>query len=319
MPDVKCEKCGKTYEIGEGESPKDYECSQCGGDLKYISSDDISADDKDISKKSKIGERLNEMRERDSSKKVSSSSSSGPGIIKQGEDWFHNKSTPIKLGIGVGVCCIGVIIIIGIFGLLSPDAGPLSGAELEQFKASCKTISFDQLDKNPDSYAGQNVKFTGEIVQISEYGDSTEMRVSVTQTEYGFWSADDVIFVTYEKKTGLVKDNIITIYGTVEGSYTYTSIIGAQITVPKIVARHIELVKEKGDSYSSTPSNLNISSGDTSSSDSSPSSCTGCGGDGWIDCSACGGSGYDQNGTVCPVCGGTGGHSCEICGGDGIL
>ena len=33
---LNCKKCGGYYELQEGESPKDFDKCQCGGDLKYI-------------------------------------------------------------------------------------------------------------------------------------------------------------------------------------------------------------------------------------------------------------------------------------------
>jgi hypothetical protein len=80
-------------------------------------------------------------------------------------DRWNKQGKGVKIGSIVGVCCLGLILIIGIGGLLSPEnstATPQSSqsnvsstptttstpAETEsQYKASCKSISFKELKK----------------------------------------------------------------------------------------------------------------------------------------------------------------------------
>ena len=38
---LNCKKCGGNYELQEGESPKDFDICQCGGDLKYVENVDV--------------------------------------------------------------------------------------------------------------------------------------------------------------------------------------------------------------------------------------------------------------------------------------
>ena len=38
---LNCKKCGGNYELQEGESPKDFDKCQCGGDLKYVENVDV--------------------------------------------------------------------------------------------------------------------------------------------------------------------------------------------------------------------------------------------------------------------------------------
>lgn len=116
----------------------------------------------------------------------------------------------------------------------------LSAKEEAQAKrANAKTISFDKLNKNPDRYKGEYVKYRGEIVQIMEGSGMTQIRLSVTPTSYG-WSASDIIYVTYIGYTDFVDEDVVTIYGEVSGSYTYTSQAGWDITLPLVIADSIE-------------------------------------------------------------------------------
>jgi hypothetical protein len=62
----------------------------------------------------------------------------------------------------------------------------------------------------------------------------------VTQGDY-FWS--DTIMVYYEAPSGaprILEDDILTFYGIMHGMYSYTSVLGATITVPLMEALYVE-------------------------------------------------------------------------------
>lgn len=113
----------------------------------------------------------------------------------------------------------------------------LSAAEK---RASAKTISFAQLNKNPNKYDGDYVKYTGKILQISEGLFKTSIRLSVTKSSYGWYSANDVIWVEYIGSTNFVEEDIVTVYGEITGTHSYTSIAGWKITIPSMDADTIE-------------------------------------------------------------------------------
>ncbi|MFB5285434.1 hypothetical protein [Peribacillus sp. Hz7] len=106
-------------------------------------------------------------------------------------------------------------------------------------RASAKTIEFKRLEKNPDRHAGEYVKYQGEIVQILEEGNSTTLRLSVTKESYG-WSMNDIIMVQYDDLTDFIEDDVVTVYGTVFGGYSYKSQAGWDITVPLIMTDSVE-------------------------------------------------------------------------------
>lgn len=114
-----------------------------------------------------------------------------------------------------------------------------------EFKAQCSTIDFDTLARNPDKYKGKKYKFTGEVIQVSESSllgmTFCDLRINVTEGEYGW---EDTIYATVTLKEGedrILEDDIITIWGTCEGNYTYTSIMGASISLPKIDVEYFEI------------------------------------------------------------------------------
>lgn len=114
----------------------------------------------------------------------------------------------------------------------------LAAEEAERQKYE-RTIDFAHLNKNADKYAGEPYKFYGQIVQIMESNNYTTIRMSVTQTSYG-WSSSDIIYVEYDGTTDFVEDDVITVYGTVFGSHSYTSQAGYNISLPAVIAKQIK-------------------------------------------------------------------------------
>lgn len=106
--------------------------------------------------------------------------------------------------------------------------------QLSEKKDAYKELDFKQLDKNPDKHEGELVKYSGEIVQIMENDDSTELRLGLG--EYN----QDVIYVYFNDVTDFVEEDKITVYGEVIGSYTYDTTIGGQVTLPLILADIVE-------------------------------------------------------------------------------
>lgn len=111
----------------------------------------------------------------------------------------------------------------------------------DQYKAQCQDISYDELARNPDTYEGQYVKFTGEVIQVQE-GILNVFRINVTEDEYGFW--DDTVLVYYmygDGESRILEDDIVTFYGKYNGLETYESILGQSITIPSVGASYIDI------------------------------------------------------------------------------
>ena len=55
---------------------------------------------------------------------------------------------------------------------------------------------------------------------------------------------DDPIYVNYTYSDGeskFLEDDIIIVYGTLEGSKTYTTVLGSTVTIPQFNAKYIKL------------------------------------------------------------------------------
>ena len=117
--------------------------------------------------------------------------------------------------------------------------------EKNTFKASCQRYTYEEISRNPDAYKGKPAVFTGEVIQVQEQKMApyivATLRVDVTKNEYGWY--EDTIYVTYVFPEGdprILEDDIITMYGTLNGLKSYTSILGATITIPEFTAKYIE-------------------------------------------------------------------------------
>lgn len=115
-------------------------------------------------------------------------------------------------------------------------------------KIDAEMIPYKTLYRNIDSYVGQNhkVHYRGKVIQITGNGILTEMRVNITQDEYGFWT--DTVLVNdipaaFGEHPKILEDDIIDFWGMVQGETSYQSVMGSTISLPSIYATVIELVK----------------------------------------------------------------------------
>lgn len=118
--------------------------------------------------------------------------------------------------------------------------------EENSFKTSCQSCTYEQLARNPNNFKGTNVKLTGEVVQVIEGLYSNSLRVNITKEGIYTTYYKDTIYVNYVPKEGedkILQDDIITIYGTAQGEYSYTSTLGAMITLPFVNGKYITIEK----------------------------------------------------------------------------
>ncbi|SFD34120.1 hypothetical protein [Bacillus sp. UNCCL81] len=83
--------------------------------------------------------------------------------------------------------------------------------EKAQKFANAKPIDYPHLKKNPDSYKGEFVKYTGEIIQIMEDDNYSNIRIAVTKDSYGY-NYDDVIYVEYPGVTDYVEGDVVSVW-----------------------------------------------------------------------------------------------------------
>lgn len=100
------------------------------------------------------------------------------------------------------------------------------------------SLNFKDISRDPNTYKGQFYTFSGKVLQVmegSDYGGTTTtvMRIA-TKGRY-----DDVVYVTYERPNDdkrILEDDRVTVYGECDGLYTYETVIGGSVTLPKFIA-----------------------------------------------------------------------------------
>jgi hypothetical protein len=99
--------------------------------------------------------------------------------------------------------------------------------------------AYAELKKNADGYTGRRCKCYGQVAQAMVDGDTTTLRVNVTNEGYGIW--DDTVYVTFKGSTPAVENSMVWVYGTISGSKTYESQAGWNITIPGIDAKFVDV------------------------------------------------------------------------------
>ena len=118
-------------------------------------------------------------------------------------------------------------------------------SDLDSAVAQAVTIDYDDLFRNNEDHIGKVVRYVGEVVQVQENScvlceePSYTLRIAVTEGSYGLW--DDPIWVDYTGAERFLEDDIVTVWGIVEGLQKYTAVLGNQITVPQVKALEIQL------------------------------------------------------------------------------
>lgn len=162
-------------------------------------------------------------------------------------------------------CLIAILVVLGIFIVFFVAGMIFNGNEADtannntsasdttiskdDFIASCQEYTYTEIARDPENYKGNNAKFKGQVIQVQESGNDVVLRVNITAEENEFadggYLYEDTIYVEYTKKdeneSRILEDDIITIYGTLDGIMTYESIMGEEISIPSVLAEYIEI------------------------------------------------------------------------------
>lgn len=99
-------------------------------------------------------------------------------------------------------------------------------------------ITYSQLARTPDEYKGEKCKFKGKVVQVQESDSVVVMRIAVNG------NYDNMLYVMTTNKAlngeRILENDYITVYGTSSGIYTYTSVMGASISIPSMLVTKID-------------------------------------------------------------------------------
>lgn len=120
-----------------------------------------------------------------------------------------------------------------------------STRNIESIKSSALDVPYKDLYRYNEDYEGQIVYYHGEVLQTITEDGYTYWRIATKPSEYGGY-IDDVIMVEAEDYSGirLLEGDIVDVWGESYGLYTYTAVMGNEITIPILSYLDIELVEE---------------------------------------------------------------------------
>lgn len=92
-------------------------------------------------------------------------------------------------------------------------------------------ITYNQLARNPDTYKGKKVKFSGKVIQVMESDGETQLRIAIDG------NYDNILLAGYDPAIingRILKNDQITLKGVSIGVITYDSTMGGSITIPGV-------------------------------------------------------------------------------------
>ncbi len=126
-------------------------------------------------------------------------------------------------------------------------------AEVEEKKGYDTGITFFNLERMPENFKGQKVKFYGRVIQVLEGDKEVDIRLATKKFEWtssyaNKYSSDtdymeDIIMGYYNPKVAsyrVLEGDMITIYGVSQGLYTYTAKNDEKVTLPLIEIEKID-------------------------------------------------------------------------------
>lgn len=149
-----------------------------------------------------------------------------------GTSYIFRHVTVPKLGVN------NAKLLVGSGELMMPFQITRTITTLDEWRKYAESFDYKRVTKNPDRYAGTFIKGRGNIYQIQEDGESTRGGLNVTPMGYGYW--DDNVRFSLPKVTDFVEGDVVSFYGEIEGSYSYESVAGWNITVPMLKLSYLE-------------------------------------------------------------------------------
>ena len=118
-------------------------------------------------------------------------------------------------------------------------------ADEDAYKQSCMQYDYREISRYPSDYEGEDAYFRGYVRQVLEDGNDVQLLVDVTENDYGW---DDSIIVWYTRQSAdearILEEDIVELWGELEGLYTYESLIGESITVPCMTAKYVSFFED---------------------------------------------------------------------------
>ena len=116
--------------------------------------------------------------------------------------------------------------------------------DVESLKAACKSYTFTEIARNPNVYKGEYAVFDGSVEQVvQDETDSSYGVYRICVTNDDDWWTDAILVVyegSFEDGSRLIEDDEVKMYGILDGTYTYETVMGDTMTVPMFRAYYME-------------------------------------------------------------------------------
>lgn len=112
----------------------------------------------------------------------------------------------------------------------------------EEKKGYNTGITFSDISRNPDDFEGKKLSFKGEVLQVTELTDEIQIRLATKVNSWGGYS-DDVIYIYFDSSlitSRILEEDIITVYGVSRGLHSYTTVLGASVTLPLVEVDRVD-------------------------------------------------------------------------------
>ena len=125
----------------------------------------------------------------------------------------------------------------------TPTPLPTATPTFSEWKAQAEEIPYKTLFRYAEENTGKLVYYEGNVVQVIEGRGGLQLRVNVTLGGVGLWT--DIVFLRYADPPVRVLDgDLIEFIGRMNGTITYESIFGADVTIPDITVLSLTINSE---------------------------------------------------------------------------
>lgn len=117
----------------------------------------------------------------------------------------------------------------------------LKAIEEKVYKKSCVSYNYKDVLRNPNNYKANKAYWFG---VVSQKVNSYQYRVGVDCTKYTYidgYSCKNTIYVEYYGDVSIIEDDVVKLWGIMDGTVTYTAVLGNSITIPSFKAEYISI------------------------------------------------------------------------------
>lgn len=116
-------------------------------------------------------------------------------------------------------------------------------AEVEETITYDNEFVYEELSRDPDAYTGLGYELKGEVIQVSStWGGKDTYRIALdgdnSKIIYAFETDDSVI-------DSILEEDFVVLHGVSDGLESYLSIVGKEITIPKIIIADMKVAENE--------------------------------------------------------------------------